>query len=196
MASGRRTRQDFYDAAFAVLEESGFPALTVSALCERLAVTRGSFYHHFDSFESFVIGLLADWETRYSRELITRAETVTDLVGRLRYHIELAVALPHGAEAALRAWAAVDRNVATAQSRIDQVRYDYLARLLLGHGVDQREAEAFSSLALNALIGFQMTEPAGSTGKLAVMYDYLIRCLTGDGRPVSERSRPGQWQAG
>jgi AcrR family transcriptional regulator len=131
MASGRRTRQDFYDAAFAVLEESGFPALTVSALCERLAVTRGSFYHHFDSFESFVIGLLADWETRYSRELITRAETVTDLVGRLRYHIELAVALPHGAEAALRAWAAVDRNVATAQSRIDQVRYDYLARLLL-----------------------------------------------------------------
>jgi AcrR family transcriptional regulator len=185
MASGRRTRQDFFDAAFSLLEESGFPSLTASGLCDRLAVTRGSFYHHFESFEAFVTELLANWETRYSRELITRAETVTDLAGRLRYHIELAVALPHKAEAALRAWASVDRTVAAAQRRIDQIRSEYLASLLLAHGIDQREAEAFSSLALNAFIGFEMTEPAGSTAKLAVMYDYLIRCLTDGRRPLS-----------
>jgi hypothetical protein len=40
-------------------------------------------------------------------------------------------------------------------------------------------------LALGALIGFEMTEPAGSTAKLAVMYDYLIRCLTDGRRPLS-----------
>ena len=177
MANGRRTRRDFYDAAFAVLEDGGFPALTVSGLCERLAVTRGSFYHHFDSFDSFVTELLTDWETRYSRDLITRAETVPDLVDRLRYQMELAAAMPHGAEAALRAWASVHPAVAAAQHRIDQLRFDYLAGLLVAHGISAREAEAFSSLALNALVGFQMTEEPGNVGRLFVMFDYLIGCL-------------------
>jgi len=177
MANGRRTRRDFYDAAFAVLEDGGFPALTVAGLCERLAVTRGSFYHHFDSFDSFVTELLTDWETRYSRDLITRAETIPDLVSRLRYQMELAAAMPHAAEAALRAWASVHPAVAAAQRRIDRLRYDYLAGLLIAHDVSAREAEAFSSLALSALVGFQMTEEPGNVSKLLVMFEYLIGCL-------------------
>ena len=112
MPTGRRTRRDFFNAAFELLEESGFPALTASAMCGRLGVSRGSFYHHFDTFESFVAELLADWETRCSRDLITRAEAVTDLERRLNYHVELAADLPHGAEAALRAWASVEPVVA------------------------------------------------------------------------------------
>jgi AcrR family transcriptional regulator len=178
MANGRRTRRDFYDAAFAILEECGFPALTASALCERLAVTRGSFYHHFDSFESFVTELLADWETRYSRELITRAETVTDLTRRLRYHVQLAAELPHAAEAALRAWGSVNPAVAVAQHRVDQLRYDSLAGLLRVHGIDKDEAEIFATIALNTLVGLQLTEHPLDTDRLFVLYDHLGRVLS------------------
>jgi AcrR family transcriptional regulator len=178
MANGRRTRGDFYAAAFAILEENGFPALTASALCERLAVTRGSFYHHFGSFDSFVTELLADWETRYSRELITRAETVTDLDQRLRYHVELAAELPHAAEAALRAWGSVNPAVAAAQRRVDRLRYEYLARVLRAHGIGERDTEAFASLALNALIGLQLTERPVDINKLSAMTEHLIRGLT------------------
>lgn len=35
MPNSRRTRRDFFDAAFELLEDSGFPALTASALCGR-----------------------------------------------------------------------------------------------------------------------------------------------------------------
>lgn len=184
MSNGRRTRRDFFDAAFELLEASGFAALTASALCERLGVSRGSFYHHFDSFESFVAELLADWETRYSRDLITRAETVTDLDRRLSYHVELAAELPHGAEAALRAWGSVEPLVAAAQRRVDQLRFDSLADLLRTHGVAKAEAEIYTTIALNTLIGLQMTQRPVDTGRLADLYGHLERLLTDLGRPV------------
>src|SRR5277367_5235635 len=165
MSNGRRTRRDFFDVAFELLEESGFPALTASALCERLSVSRGSFYHHFDSFESFVAELLTDWETRFSRDLINRAETVTDLDRRLRYHVELAAELPHGAEAALRAWGSVEPLVAAAQRRVDQLRFDSLADLLRSHGIPKAEAEIYATIALNTLIGLQMTQRPIDAGR-------------------------------
>jgi AcrR family transcriptional regulator len=185
MLKTRRTRRDFFDAAFELLEESGFPALTASALCERLGVSRGSFYHHFDAFDSFVAELLADWETRYSRDLITRAETVTDLSRRLNYHVELAAELPHGAEAALRAWGSVEPVVAAAQRRVDQLRFDSLIGLLRSHGIKEAGAEIYATIALNTLIGLQMTQRPVDTGRLADLYTRLERLLTDLGEDVN-----------
>jgi len=178
MPNSRRTRRDFFDAAFELLEQSGFPALTASALCEQLGVSRGSFYHHFETFDSFVTELLADWETRYSRDLITRAETVADLDRRLNYHVELAAELPHGAEAALRAWGSVQPVVAAAQRRVDQLRFDSLADLLRTHGIPKAEAEIYATIALNTLIGLQMTQCPVDVGRLADLYGHLARLLT------------------
>jgi AcrR family transcriptional regulator len=185
MLKSRRTRRDFFDAAFELLEESGFPALTASALCDRLGVSRGSFYHHFETFESFAAKLLADWETRYSRDLITRAETVTDLDRRLNYHVELAAELPHGAEAALRAWGSVEPVVAAAQRRVDQLRFDSLVGLLRTHGIQEDEAEIYSTIALNTLIGLQLTQRPIDAGRLADLYGHLTRLLTDLNRTVN-----------
>jgi AcrR family transcriptional regulator len=157
---------------------SGFPALTASALCTRLSVSRGSFYHHFGSFDSFVAEFLTDWETRYSRDLISRAEGVTDLYHRLNYQVELATELPHGAEAAMRAWGNVEPAVAEAQRRVDQLRFDSLAGLLRSHGVGEAEAGSYATIALNTLIGLQMTQRPIDSGRLAELYEYLSRLLT------------------
>jgi AcrR family transcriptional regulator len=185
MLKSRRTRRDFFNAAFELLEESGFPALTASALCDRLGVSRGSFYHHFGSFESFVAELLADWEMRYSRDLITRAEAVTDLDRRLNYHVELAAELPHGAEAALRAWGSVEPVVAAAQRRVDQLRFDSLAGLLRSHGIEEGEAEIYSTIALNTLIGLQMTQRPIDSSRLADLYGHLAGLLSDLNRTVN-----------
>lgn len=185
MPNARRTQRDFFDAAFEVLEGSGFPALTASALCDRLGVSRGSFYHHFDTFESFVAGLLTDWETRYSRDLITRAETVTDLDRRLNYHVELAAELPHGAEAAMRVWGTVEPVVAAAQRRVDQLRFDSLAELLRTHGIPNAEAEIYATIALNTLIGLQLTQRTIDADSLTAIYSHLTRLLTDLAGPVN-----------
>ena len=52
--SGRRlTADDWIDAGFAVLADSGPNALRIDRLCERLDVTKGSFYWHFTDFSAY-----------------------------------------------------------------------------------------------------------------------------------------------
>src|SRR5436190_89599 len=52
--SGRRlTADDWVQAGFAVLAESGPNALRIDRLCERLEVTKGSFYWHFTDLSAY-----------------------------------------------------------------------------------------------------------------------------------------------
>jgi len=152
-----RSRDDYFAVAMQVLEVSGFPALTASALCDQMAVTRGSFYHHFASFDEFVDGLLAHWERQYSRELISESAGLQELSAMLQRQAQMAVSLPHGAEVAFRVWGTVNPRVAAAQKRVDQLRHDGLAQSLIDHGVPQATATVYAEIALSALIGAQMT---------------------------------------
>ncbi|WP_330250523.1 TetR/AcrR family transcriptional regulator [Nocardia sp. NBC_00565] len=167
----RRSREDYFELALLVLDESGFPGLSASALCDRMAVTRGSFYHHFDSFEAFVGGLLSYWERHYSRDLITAAAAVDDISAMIKRQVQQAVSLPHGAEVALRAWATINPQVAAAQQRVDRLRRDGLTQSLVDHGVARAIAEICANITLNALIGAQMS---GTTGEqMNDMYEEL-----------------------
>ena len=175
MASGRHRPGDYFDVALQVLEESGFPALTASALCDRMGITRGSFYHHFESFDAFVDGLLEHWEQTYSRDLISLTADVPDLVDKLRRQAELAISLPHGAEAALRAWGTINSHVAEAQRRVDVLRIKELSRSLAEHGIPADLAAVYAAFLLNALIGAQMS---GTTREqMRDLYDRLNATL-------------------
>lgn len=167
----RRRRDDYFEMALQILEQSGFPALSASALCDRMAVTRGSFYHHFASFDDFVDGLLGHWEVHYSRELIHGSAEVVDLVEMLRRQAQLAASLPHGAEVSLRAWATINSRVGAALRRVDQLRHDGLTRSLIDHAVPAATAEIYADISLNALTGAQMSR--ATPEKMLEMYDEL-----------------------
>jgi AcrR family transcriptional regulator len=167
----RRSREDYFELALLILDESGFPGLSASALCDRMAVTRGSFYHHFDSFEAFVGGLLSYWERHYSRDLITGAAAVDEISAMVKRQVQQAVSLPHGAEVALRAWATINPQVAAAQRRVDRLRHDGLTRSLVDHGVARAIAEVCADITLNALIGAQMSGASGE--EMNTMYEEL-----------------------
>src|ERR671933_1934159 len=59
-ARGRRTRTALLAAARAVLEQRGFPELTMAAVAERAGVTRRAVYLHFGS-RSELVGALFDY---------------------------------------------------------------------------------------------------------------------------------------
>src|SRR5213083_2769643 len=61
------TRADWLDAGLDVLASEGPQALVAERLAQRLGVTRGSFYHHFRSRESFLTGLLERWSQRHTQ---------------------------------------------------------------------------------------------------------------------------------
>ena len=60
--SGRRlSADDWIQAGFALLAEGGPNALRIDRLCERLEVTKGSFYWHFADMRAYRAALVEAW---------------------------------------------------------------------------------------------------------------------------------------
>jgi hypothetical protein len=57
----RLTATTGYEAGFAVLADSGPNALRIEPLCERLHVTKGSFYWHFTDMATYRGALVEAW---------------------------------------------------------------------------------------------------------------------------------------
>ena len=59
---GRRlSTDDWIQAGFALLAEGGPNALRLDRLCERLEVTKGSFYWHFADMRAYRAALVEAW---------------------------------------------------------------------------------------------------------------------------------------
>ena len=114
----RLTAEDYFREAFDVLARNGSEALTIAALCDRLEITKGSFYHHFGGMPGFTTALLTFWESEHSDRLIALSRAVPDPALRITTLTDLAVGLPHGPEAAIRAWGRSSPEVAANTARI------------------------------------------------------------------------------
>ncbi len=181
----RVTENDFFDAALATLSECGFPFVTAAGLCQRLGVTRGSFYHHFDSFDDFIGGLMSYWRRTYTEDLVTRARAAEgSLIERLRAHVRLAASLPHDAEIALRAWGTVNSEVHDALHQVDELRVVGLASTLEEYGLAPAVASRYSRLSIAALVGAQMTRDPLTEEYLDDILAMLQRDIASEVKPA------------
>ncbi|HEY1829687.1 MAG TPA: TetR/AcrR family transcriptional regulator [Acidimicrobiales bacterium] len=164
--SRRRSPQDFFDGAIEVLESDGFIALTAAGLCDRMGITRGSFYHHFASFDDFVDRLLGYWEERYTTTPVADVEATEGDDAKREQQLRFAQLLPHGAEAAIRAWSAVNPRVAAAQRQVDTSRRESTADQMRRHGLSDADATVFADLAVASLIGMEQLDRPADVDKL------------------------------
>jgi AcrR family transcriptional regulator len=173
----RRTTEDYFTAAFELLGADGSDGLTIAALCERLGVTKGSFYHHFGGLPEFVDQLLAWWEDEYGTQVIARSAAEPEVSLRARGLVELGVSLPHAAEAALRAWGRSNDEVATVVGRMDKQRERHVENTLVRLGLDRSRARLHTRMALDILIGRQMRERRVNRARLRQHFDELVRAV-------------------
>jgi AcrR family transcriptional regulator len=153
-----RNRSDYFAEGLSVLESDGFPALTAAGLCERMGVTRGSFYHHFASFDDFVDGLLSYWEERYTSERFALVDAAEGPSAQREVQLQLAESLPHQAEAAIRVWSTINERVAAAQRRVDLQRRSSVAELMSRSGLSAQDARVYADLAVSSLAGMQLLD--------------------------------------
>jgi AcrR family transcriptional regulator len=184
--TGMIARDDFFAAAFGLLAAEGPEGLNVLAVCRPLGVTRGSFYHHFDSMPAFVDELMAHWERTQSSELIARSERTTDAKDRNRLLTELGVGLPHAGEAALRAWSRSNPVVARAQARVDKARWDHLVAANRDRGIPLARARTLAWLDLATLAGLQQLHHPPTPRLLRQVYGELEHLAD----LAAEESRP------
>ena len=154
----RLTVEDYYRAAFDILGESGSEALTINALCERLQVTKGSFYHHFGALPGFVDALLLFWESEHSERLIAISKAQPDPTLRIATLVDMALSLPHACEAAIRAWARSNPEVNTVTVRVDRRRERHVADAIVALGLERPAARLLARMTMNLLIGTQQRE--------------------------------------
>ncbi|MGI5127333.1 TetR/AcrR family transcriptional regulator [Pseudonocardia sp. CA-107938] len=162
----------YFATAMDLLAERGPGELKIGTLCAALGVTSGSFYHHFAGWSGFVRALLEHWETEQTARVVALTQsTTTDPVQRLDVLKHLAVDLPHAAEAAIRAWAAGDVDVAVALRRVDDRRLAALEGVLAGAVPDRAVAARLASFGQSMLVGFQQIHHPPDPALLRALLD-------------------------
>jgi AcrR family transcriptional regulator len=147
------TSDDWLNLALAELKGSGYNALKAQPLAKKLNVTRGSFYHHFESLEVFHEAVISHWSECTSGQIIKTARQTHDPRQAL---IELLQKTLHSGadlERAVRSWSTVQPLVAEAVEKVDQERIKVAETLLIDGGVPEVTAIARAKLLYWAAIG-------------------------------------------
>jgi AcrR family transcriptional regulator len=119
---GRRlSADDWIDAGFAVLADSGPNALRIDALCERLNVTKGSFYWHFTDMPAYRSALVEAWGSLHDRNR-RPFENMPDVDPRERLTLMIQTWVTPkqwALERAMRIWALTDDAVLASVQHSD-----------------------------------------------------------------------------
>ena len=109
-----------------MLSDLGYGGLKLAEVCRRLGVTTGSFYHYFENWSAYTHALIAHWVAESTQERVNQLRADPDPRRRIDAIIEVGLKLPHGAEAAIRVWSAIDPQVHAVQEEVDRQRFEIL----------------------------------------------------------------------
>lgn len=165
-----------------VLAELGAPSLRIDRLAERLGMTKGSFYHHFEGLAGYRRDLLAYIEEQSTLRYIANVETVEGLDPRAKLERLMNLVLEdtkrdEPLEIALRAWAMQDEEVREAQRRTDAIRIDYLRDLCKQLGCSARQALDMARVLYLLLIGAGHVIPPLSPPELRRLWLLTMQLL-------------------
>lgn len=147
------------EAAYLLLAEQGHSAVTIERLTATTAKTRGSFYHHFGSMETFVGRLVADWQERNTERIVRLAHAACEPGTRRHVLHREAVQLDARVETAFRIWAGLDPQVRAACDAVDDRRVSVLTQDLVEFArtlecdLPEREATALAQIEYAAFVG-------------------------------------------
>ncbi|MGX7727454.1 TetR/AcrR family transcriptional regulator [Rhodococcus pyridinivorans] len=170
-------REDYFDAALAILATNDHAGLKQARLCSHLEVTTGSFYNYFESWAQFKTEFLQHWLESQTLQLAAAARLEGSMTRRLRLLVEFACSLPHSAESAIRGWSHSDSGVYEVQSKVDDLRYAVVAEAVARYLGSREQAERFARLALYTLVGYQQTVPLQDVSSLRWSLAYLLGTL-------------------
>ncbi|MCV7420783.1 TetR/AcrR family transcriptional regulator [Mycobacterium yunnanensis] len=173
---GGVSRESYFETGLDVLADVGYGGLKLAEVCNRLGVTTGSFYHYFPSWSAYTRELIAHW-LRRRLDGMTVAHDEPDPRRRIDVIIKHALALPHGAEAAIRVWSSLDPDVLVVQTEVDKRRFDVMydaAFEILGK---TNQAYVFASWSMYLLIGYEQATLPRDTIGLRWAADQLLDAL-------------------
>lgn len=150
-------RDSYFETGLEILADLGFGGLKLAEVCNRLGVTTGSFYHYFPNWPAYTRDLLAYWRQDRTVRIIDAIRQESDPRQRIASVIDVAMRLPHGAEAAIRVWSSVDPHVQQVQREVDQQRFDILYSSALEMVNDVRQAQIYAAWSVFVFVGYEQS---------------------------------------
>jgi AcrR family transcriptional regulator len=175
--AGVVSRESYFETGLDVLSDLGYGGLKLAEVCNRLGVTTGSFYHYFSGWPAYTRELVENWMRERTVLVIEFARNEPDPRRRIDSLIEIGLTLPHGAEAAIRAWSSLDPHVYDVQVQVDQQRYDVMYSSALEILGDEDQAQMFARWAVYLLVGYEQATLAREPAALAWIAKQLTDAL-------------------
>ena len=163
-----------------MLAESGPNALRVDRLCERLNVTKGSFYWHFADTSAYRSALSKAWGGLHdsNRRRFEQMPGV-DPRERLKVMVQTFVTPQHWQlERAMRVWALTDDEVLASVQQSDGRVVRALRQAFVDCGFDRDEATFRAFVVFSAGVGLLQSTgsaPAASRDLQARFLDLMLR---------------------
>jgi AcrR family transcriptional regulator len=180
-APGRRlSADDWIDAGFAVLADSGPNGLRVDALCDRLNVTKGSFYWHFTDMPAYRSALVEAWASLHDRSR-RPFENMPDVDPRERLTVMMQTLLApqHWAlERAMRLWALIDEDTRASVERSDRRVLRAVRQAFDDYGFEPEDAVLRSLVVFAAGVGLMQSAgpvPAVPSELQDRFLDFMLR---------------------
>jgi AcrR family transcriptional regulator len=171
------SRESYFEAGLDVLSDLGYGGLKLAEVCNRLGVTTGSFYHYFPSWPAYSKELVAHWMQGHTVQIIEAVRAEPDPRRRIDTLIYEGLTLPHGAEAAIRVWSAVDPAVYPIQAAVDQQRYDVMYESAFEILHNKRQAQLFAAWGVYVLVGYEQAALPRDAGALEWIAGQLTDAL-------------------
>ena len=178
--AGRRlTADDWIQAGFSILAEGDPGTLRIDQLCERLGVTKGSFYWHFTDFAAYRIALVEAWGSLQDQDR-KRFENSSGVEPRerLRFMMQAVMGPQQWAlERAMRVWALTDEVVAANVRKSDGRVLRAVFQAFLDAGFDAEDAGVRSAVFFGAGMGvLHGLSPADAPVELLDRFlDFVLR---------------------
>ncbi|WP_132992547.1 TetR/AcrR family transcriptional regulator [Gordonia zhaorongruii] len=154
--STRLSATDWVDASLELITADGVSALRIARLCERLGVTKGSFYWHFDDIDALWEAMAERWRAT-NRQRHTELHGLSELPADQRL-VELASLLMSNrhltVETAIRDWARTNEKISQNVNLIDREMFAIIHSTLRELDVPDERAAALAGLLVYAGIGY------------------------------------------
>ncbi len=139
----RYDRAAWLAEALNVLSQQGSAKLTVRNISDRLGVTTGSFYWHFKNRDDFVHAILEYWQMVFTDAVANEIGEISDEPHMQLYKLMEVLTeqeIPRF-NIAIRAWAAMDEEVASVVRTVDKTQLEFVGHLFSRIGFEGAELE-------------------------------------------------------
>ena len=154
-------REDWIEAAIALLAAQGVAAVKITRLAEDLGVTRGSFYWHFKDRDDLLSALVKIWDRRNTKALLDAVEGSSDLAEGILAVFECWLSAEPFAprlDTAMRDWGHQSAEVRRAVKRADRTRIKAIAGIFERAGFDPQEADIRARVIYYTQVGYYALE--------------------------------------